>query len=114
MYFSQVINTLDVDTYILVIWQKTSEVVYDGHVKEMPFRTFRKLHDSKVTKIVPMYDNDAKIQTVCTWKSISKAKKNQAVKHSPIFLVSVFFKRFPDFTKPALKGGQIQAVYIIA
>lgn len=59
MYFSQVINTLDVDTYILVIWQKTSEVVYDGHVKEMPFGTFRKLHDSKVTKIVPMYDHDA-------------------------------------------------------
>lgn len=60
MYFSQLINTLNVDTYILVIWQKTSEIVYDGHVKEMPFGTFRKLHDSKVTKIVPMYDNDAK------------------------------------------------------
>lgn len=59
MYFSQVINTLDVDAYILVIWKKTMEVVYDGHVNKMPFGTFRKLHDCKVTKIMPMYDKDA-------------------------------------------------------
>ena len=44
MYFSQVINTLDVDAYILVIWKKTLEVVYDGHVNKMPFGKIGRAH----------------------------------------------------------------------
>ena len=56
MYFSQLLNVLDIDTSITICRNEygSEEPLYDGNLKNLPFSKFREWHDLKVGKITIM------------------------------------------------------------
>ena len=56
MYFSQLLNVLDMDTWVTICRNEYSgeDPLYDGSLKNLPFSKFRKWHDLKVGKITPL------------------------------------------------------------
>ena len=50
MYFSQLLNVLDMDTWVTICRNEYSgeDPLYDGSLKNLPFSKFREWHDLKV------------------------------------------------------------------
>lgn len=59
MYFSQLLNVLDMDTWVTICRNEYSgeDPLYDGKLKNLPFSKFREWHDLKVGNLTPMVIN---------------------------------------------------------
>lgn len=56
MYFSQLLNVLEMDTCVTICRNEYSgeDPLYDGKLKNLPFSKFREWHDLKIGKITPL------------------------------------------------------------
>lgn len=56
MYFSQLLNVLDMDTLVAICGNEYGgeDPLYDGNLKDLPFSKFREWHDLKIGKITPL------------------------------------------------------------
>lgn len=56
MYFSQLLNVLDMNTWVTIYRNEYSgeDPLYDGNLRNLPFSKFREWHDLKVGKITPL------------------------------------------------------------
>ncbi len=61
MYFSQLLNVLDMDTFVTICRNEYSgeDPLYDGKLENLPFSKFREWHDLKVGKVTPLAANSA-------------------------------------------------------
>ena len=59
MYFSQLLNVLDMDTWVTICRNEYSgeDPLYDGNLENLPFSKFREWHDLKVGKVTPLLAN---------------------------------------------------------
>lgn len=59
MYFSQLLNALEMDTFIMICRNEYSgeDPLYDGKLENLPFSKFREWHDLKVGKVTPLVAN---------------------------------------------------------
>ena len=56
MYFSQLLNVIDMDTWVTICRNEYSgeDPLYDGKLRNLPFSKFREWHGLKVWKITPL------------------------------------------------------------
>ena len=56
MYFSQLLNVLDMDTWVTICRNEYSgeDPLYDGNLENLPFSKFREWLDLKIGKITPL------------------------------------------------------------
>lgn len=61
MYFSQLLNVLEMDTFVTICRNEYSgeDLLYDGKLENLPFSKFREWHDLKVGKVTPLAANSA-------------------------------------------------------
>lgn len=61
MYFSQLLNVLEMDTFVTICRNEYSgeDPLYDGKLENLPFSKFREWHDLKVGKVTPLAANSA-------------------------------------------------------
>lgn len=61
MYFSQLLNFLEMDTFVTICRNEYSgeDPLYDGKLENLPFSKFREWHDLKVGKVTPLAANSA-------------------------------------------------------
>ena len=61
MYFSQLLNVLDMNTWVTICRNEYSgeDPLYDGNLRNLPFSKFREWHDLKVGKVTPLAANSA-------------------------------------------------------
>lgn len=61
MYFSQLLNVLEKDTFVTIFRNEYSgeDPLYDGKLENLPFSKFREWHDLKVGKVTPLAANSA-------------------------------------------------------
>ena len=61
MYFSQLLNVLEMDTFVTIFRNEYSgeDPLYDGKLENLPFSKFREWHDLKVGKVTPLAANSA-------------------------------------------------------
>lgn len=59
MYFSQLLNVLEMDTFVTICRNEYSgeDPLYDGKLENLPFSKFREWHDLKVGKVTPLAAN---------------------------------------------------------
>lgn len=61
MYFSQLLNVLEMDTFVTICRNEYSgeDPLYDGKLENLPFSKFREWHDLKVGKVTPLAVNSS-------------------------------------------------------
>ena len=61
MYFSQLLNVLEMDTFVTICRNEYSgeDPLYDGKLENLPFSKFREWHDLKVGKVTPLAANSS-------------------------------------------------------